>query len=149
MLNESKKPRDITRLENIKSNLTLRSVFLQELRSFFFKKEFLEIDTPVMIQSPAPEDYINAPSAGDFFLRSSPELHMKRLVAAGYDKIFQIGACFREGEMGRLHNPEFTMLEWYEAGKNYDDLLAFEDRQNEPNLDFKDVLKELKDSGKL
>ena len=128
MLNESRKPsvtRDITRLENIKSNLKIRSIFLQELRHFFIVNDFLEIETPIMIQSPAPEDHINAPQAGDFFLRTSPELHMKRLVAAGYDKIFQIGSCFREGEIGRLHNAEFSMLEWYEAGKDYSDLLLF------------------------
>ena len=125
MLNGLKKPDDIVRLEKIKSNLRFRSKYLRELRNFFFTADFIEIETPVMVKSPAPEDYINAPQTGDFFLRTSPELHMKRLIAAGYDKIFQVGPCFREGEMGALHNVEFSMLEWYETGKNYNDLLAF------------------------
>ena len=125
MLNESKKPEDIVRLEKIKSNLEFRSVFLKELRSFFLANDFLEIETPVFIKSPAPEDHINAPPAGDFFLRTSPELHMKRLISAGYDKIFQIGPCFRMGEKGTLHNIEFSMLEWYETEKDYNDLLVF------------------------
>ena len=123
MLNESKKPDDLIRLEKIKSNLEFRSRYLKELRNYFFANDFIEIETPVMIQSPAPEDYINAPPTGDFFLRTSPELHMKRLVAAGYKKIFQIGPCFREGETGTLHNVEFSMLEWYEIGKDYNKLL--------------------------
>ena len=125
MLNELKKPDDILRLEKIRSNLEFRSIYLRELRKFFFANDFLEIETPVMIKSPAPEDYINAPPAGDFFLRTSPELHMKRLIAAGCSKIFQIGPCFRSGEMGKLHNVEFSMLEWYETGKDYNDLFKF------------------------
>lgn len=118
MLNESKKPNDLIRLEKIRSNLEFRSRYLKELRNYFFTSDFIEVETPVMIKSPAPEDYINAPPAGDFFLRTSPELHMKRLIAAGYSKIFQIGSCFRADEIGTLHNVEFSMLEWYEAGKD-------------------------------
>ncbi|MCF7792346.1 MAG: EF-P lysine aminoacylase GenX [Victivallales bacterium] len=125
MQRESKKPEDLMRLENIASNLKFRSSFLFYLRKFFIKKGFLEIDTPVLIRSPAPEDYINAPPVGGFFLRTSPELHMKRLAAAGFSKFFQLGPCFREGERGKLHNVEFTMLEWYEAGRNYEDLMEF------------------------
>ncbi len=125
MLKESKKPKDIQRLEKLKENLILRSCMIREIRNFFFDKGFLETDTPVMIKAPAPEDYINAPQAGAYFLRSSPELHMKRLSCAGYSKIFQIGQCFREGEIGRNHNVEFTMLEWYETNQDYIGLLRF------------------------
>lgn len=114
---------DVRRLGRIKSFLEKRARLLTALRSFFADEGFLEVDTPSRIRSPAPEDHINAPPCGSFFLRSSPELHMKRLVAAGYDKIFQIGPCFREGERGRLHGEEFTMLEWYEAGSDYETLL--------------------------
>ena len=125
MLSGLKRPEDVVRLEKIRSNLEFRSRYLKELRSFFFADKFLEIETPIMIKSPAPEDYINAPQAGDSFLRTSPELHMKRLIAAGFKKIFQIGPCFRAGEIGVLHNVEFSMLEWYETGKDYNDLLTF------------------------
>jgi len=85
----------------------------------------MEVDTPVRIPAPALEDYIDAVDAGGQFLRTSPELHMKRLVAAGYYKIFQIGPCFRKGEFGEKHRTEFTMLEWYEAGANYMGILGF------------------------
>ena len=125
MLSESKKPDDLVRLKKIKSNIEFRSRYLNELRSYFVTHNFVEIETPVMVQSPAPEDYINAPQVGDFFLRTSPELHMKRLIASGFKKIFQIGPCFREGEKGKLHNVEFSMLEWYEVGKDYNYLLNF------------------------
>lgn len=119
------KPDDLIRLESIKPNLIQRSEIIRELRNSFFNRGFIETDTPTLVKAPAPEDYINAPGSGDFFLRSSPELHMKRLVAAGYKKNFQIGPCFRAGEIGKLHNVEFTMLEWYETGKTYIDLMYF------------------------
>ena len=75
------------------------------------------------IPAPALEDYIDAEPAGEHFLRTSPELHMKRLVAAGCSRLFQIGPCFRRGEQGRRHLPEFTMLEWYRAPADYRDIL--------------------------
>ena len=125
MSNGLKKPDDTVRLEKIKFNLEFRARFLKNLRDYFYSNSFLEIETPLMIKSPAPEDYINAPQAGDFFLRTSPELHMKRLVAAGFEKIFQIGSCFRAGETGKIHNVEFTMLEWYQTCDNYEDILDF------------------------
>lgn len=94
------------------------------VRTFFHENGFLEVDTPVRIKYPALEDYIDAEAAGKAWLLTSPELHMKRLVAAGYEKIFQIGPCFRRDEFGKHHRPEFTMLEWYESGADYRDILA-------------------------
>lgn len=125
MLRGLAKPEDLVRLESIKPNLVQRSNIIRELRNSFFDRGFIETDTPTLIKAPAPEDYIDAPRSGACFLRSSPELHMKRLVAAGYEKIFQIGPCFRAREIGKLHNVEFTMLEWYETGKTYIDLIYF------------------------
>ena len=112
------------RLAAMQPALVLRSQLAQAVRSFFLARDFIEIDTPLRIRAPAPEPHIEAEPSGDAFLRTSPELHMKRLLAAGYSRIFQLGPCFRKGEKGRLHNPEFTMLEWYRADADYLDLLA-------------------------
>jgi len=85
----------------------------------------MSVETPVMIDAPAPEEYIEAPSVGEMFLRTSPELQMKRMLAAGYEKVYQIGSCFREGEVGQFHLVEFSMLEWYDVGADYNDLMGF------------------------
>ena len=100
---------------------------LRDIRAFFDGLGFVEVETPVRIAAPAPEPHIDCPAAGAStgcgFLRASPELQMKRLLAAGMERIYQIGPCFREGERGRRHNPEFTMLEWYRANAGYRDVL--------------------------
>ena len=108
--------------------LKVRASVLRQIRAFFDARGFIEVETPVRIAAPAPEPHIDCPavvSAGrSTFLRASPELQMKKLLAAGMDRIYQIGPCFRDGERGRRHNPEFTMLEWYRANANYLDILA-------------------------
>lgn len=81
------------------------------------------METPFLIPAPAPETHIDALPAGSGFLHTSPELCMKRLLCAGYPKIFQICHCFRQAERGSLHLPEFTLLEWYQAYKDYRDLM--------------------------
>ena len=105
--------------------LRLRGELLRALRSFFHARGFAGVTTPTRIAAPAPEEFIDVPRSGDLFLRASPELEMKQLLAAGHEKIYQIGPCFREGEFGRLHRPEFTMLEFYQTGADYRQLLAF------------------------
>ncbi len=107
-----------------KSVFELRSRVLQCVRSFFIDRGFIEVETPVRIPVPALELHIDAELSDGKYLRTSPELHMKRLVAEGYDRIFQMGPCFRRGERGHLHNPEYTMLEWYRAGADYIDMLV-------------------------
>lgn len=104
-------------------NLKLRSKIIQEIRLFFNKREYLEVETPYRIPAPAPEAYIEATESEGFFLHTSPELYMKRLLASGYPKIFQICRCFRQNERGSRHLPEFTMLEWYCANSNYLDMM--------------------------
>jgi lysyl-tRNA synthetase class 2 len=103
--------------------LSLRAVLIQNIRQFFIQHHFLEIETPLRIPSPAPEEHIEAISSGDWFLQTSPELCMKRLLAAGYPRIFQISKCFRAAERGSKHLPEFTMLEWYVAQFDYSQLM--------------------------
>ena len=105
------------------SNLETRSRVLRAVRDFFYAENFTEVETPVRIPAPALETHIDAPASGRAWLRTSPELHMKRLMAAGCARLFQIGPCFRTGECGSRHNPEFTLLEWYRAGADYTDIL--------------------------
>ena len=102
-----------------KKALQQRARILQEIRRFFIEKGYLEVETPHRILTPAPESHIDATPSGPWFLHTSPELCMKRMMAAGYEKIFQICRCWREGERGSQHLPEFTLLEWYRAGADY------------------------------
>jgi lysyl-tRNA synthetase class 2 len=103
--------------------LRLRARMIQAIRRFFLKQDFLEVETPLRIPAPAPEYHIDAVASGEWFLQPSPELCMKRLLAAGYPRIFQICKCFRAGERGDRHLPEFTMLEWYREGTDYRTLM--------------------------
>jgi lysyl-tRNA synthetase class 2 len=108
-----------SRLLGIKPNLARRAKIFELTRSFFRGQGFIETDTPIRSPSVAPESEIEPFASEDWFLTTSPELYMKRLLAAGYDKIFQLIHCFRKGEQGRHHNPEFTLLEWYRIGADY------------------------------
>jgi lysyl-tRNA synthetase class 2 len=103
--------------------LRIRAAMTRSIRGFFLDQDFLECETPLRIPAPAPEPHIDAVASGEWFLQTSPELCMKRLLAAGYPKIFQICKCFRAGERGALHLPEFTMLEWYRTGNDYRTLM--------------------------
>jgi lysyl-tRNA synthetase class 2 len=95
------------------------------VRRFFHEREFLETLTPSIVPAPIPEPSIEAFAVAEGFLRTSPEPQMKILMAEGAEKIFQIGSCFRKNEKGRFHAEEFTMLEWYEKGADYHQLIAF------------------------
>ena len=107
------------RQSSIKSILHLRAQILQIVRTYFDDRNFLEVETPVRIPAPAPEGHIDAMASDGWYLQTSPELCMKRLLAADYPDVFQICKCFRKGERGRKHLPELTMLEWYCIGHNY------------------------------
>ena len=116
---------DAARLAARAANLRLRAAMMAALRQWFAAAGFLEVETPVRIPAPALEDYIDAvPSGSARWLRTSPELHLKRLLAAGYDRLYEIGPCFRDGESGDHHRTEFTMLEWYRRGGDWRDLMA-------------------------
>lgn len=100
-----------------------RAEVLRGVRRFFEARGFIEVTTPVRIAAPAPEPYIDCPQVvSGGFLRASPELQMKKLLADGIAPIFQIGPCFRDGERGSRHSPEFTMLEWYRLDATYEDI---------------------------
>ena len=106
-----------------KENLIIRARVIEAVRRYFINYEYIEVETPIRIPAPAPEAHIDAVASGDWFLQNSPELCMKRLLAAGFPRIFQICKCFRQGERGRLHLPEMTLLEWYRADSNYLDMM--------------------------
>lgn len=103
-----------------------RAELLALVRGFFTQRQVLEVETPVLGRHGAMDPYIDSlcvspPHGG--YLQTSPEYHMKRLLAAGYGPIFQVFRAFRAGEAGRRHNPEFTLLEWYRPDLGLDQLM--------------------------
>ena len=108
---------------NREDNLRLRATVIQSIRSFFIARGFLEVETPLRIPANAPEEHIEPYHSNDWFLQTSPEICMKRLLCRGHEKIFQISRCWRSEERGRRHAPEFTMLEWYRSNSDYCDLI--------------------------
>ena len=107
-----------------RKNLARRADLLHWVRGFFAEGGYFEVETPVRIPVPLPEAHIEVIAADGWALQPSPEICMKRLLAAGYEKIFQICKCFRKAERGRRHLPEMTMLEWYAVGETYLDLMT-------------------------
>jgi lysyl-tRNA synthetase class 2 len=115
---------DRQRLRALRRRLELRARIIRAIRARLDDNGFLEVETPQRIAAPAPELHIDIEPSGDRFLIASPELQMKRLLAAGYERIYQICHCFRRSEHGALHQPEFTMIEWYRAGAGIDRLMT-------------------------
>ena len=106
------------------ARLQERSRLLQAVRSFFFARGYVEVDTPIRLPVPLPEVHIKPFVSEGWFLHSSPEQCMKRLLSHGCEKLFQICHCFRKEEIGRYHQSEFTLLEWYRSGWSYRELMA-------------------------
>src|SRR5678815_1594832 len=104
------------------ANLAARAAALAALRRFFAERDFLEVETPVLVPSPGLEIHLDAVPAGAGYLITSPEYQMKRLLAAGCERIYQVCKCFRAGERGPHHASEFTMVEWYRAFAELDDV---------------------------
>lgn len=100
-----------------------RDVLMRRIRAFFYEREYMEVETPIRLETPCMELHIDAEPSGNCFLRTSPEIIHKQLLGAGCERIFEIGKCFRSGECGPLHHPEYTMLEWYRTQADYMDIL--------------------------
>lgn len=108
--------------------LVVRAAILRALRAYFEGQGFVEVETPTRVYSPGQEIHLDAIPAGrdrrgDRYLITSPEYHMKRLVASGLPRIVQFCRCFRAEEAGPFHQPEFTMIEWYRANGTMDELM--------------------------
>lgn len=104
--------------------LTERAQIIQEIRHFFINRGYLEVETPHRIPANAPEPHIDIVASGAWALHTSPELAMKRLLAAGYEQLFQICRVWRDGERGQYHLSEFSLLEWYRTGVDYHALMT-------------------------
>lgn len=122
-------------LEPQKTSLTKDRIlkwnrFLKLIRLFFENKEFLEIQTPSLVVCPGTEPTLESfettlkqgSRQTKVFLPTSPELHLKKALSLGFDKIFEIAKCYRNGEVTELHQPEFWMLEWYRSFANLLDI---------------------------
>jgi len=105
-------------------HLEKRARILQQVRAFFIGRGLLEVETPQRIPANAPEPYIDAVTADGWVLHTSPELAMKRLLAAGFPDLFQLCRVWRDSERGARHLPEFTLLEWYRKDADYTALMA-------------------------
>ncbi len=103
--------------------LLARAQILQAVRAWFAHEGFVETDVGAICVSPGAEVHVAAVAVGGAYLHTSPELAMKKLIAAGETKLFFLGKCYRAGEAGPLHAPEFTMLEWYRAGAPYEQVM--------------------------
>ena len=111
----------------------MRHKAMAAVRNYFAEEEFFEIDSPLLIAANCIETHIdpvlvkvNCGPKGNLtrYLHTSPEIYHKRLLSYGAQKIYQLGHVFRDGELGKMHLPEFALLEWYRAGGNIDDLIV-------------------------
>ncbi len=118
---------DLIMNPEVREIFTRRSRIIQEIRSFFLERDFLEVETPMMQPIPGGAEatpfktHHNALGM-DLYLRIAPELYLKRLVVGGFERVFEINRNFRNEGVSTQHNPEFTMLEFYQAYATYTDL---------------------------
>src|SRR5262249_19588825 len=103
--------------------LHARAAALAKLRDVFAARGFVEVETPLLVKSPSLEVHLDAVPVSNGWLITSPEFQMKRLLAAGFERIYQVCKCFRANEHGAHHSSEFTMVEWYRAHAGLDAIL--------------------------
>jgi lysyl-tRNA synthetase class 2 len=106
------------------NGLVQRAALLQRLREFFALRQVLEVQTPLLAPNTVTDPDVESVAVPGYgFLQTSPEYQMKRLLAAGAPSIYQLASAFRHEEVGRLHNSEFTMLEWYRLDFDHSQLM--------------------------
>jgi len=114
--------------------LKRRAALLKTLRAFFDDRGFTEVQTPILCRDTIIDRHLDPIEVSmqlpggkmeTWFLQTSPEQSMKRLLCSNIGSIYQVGPVFRNGELGRIHNPEFTMAEWYDVGAGFEDGLVF------------------------
>lgn len=106
------------------TRIAQRAKFLETIRAFFKARTVLEVQTPVLYAATVTDPDVQSIAVPGYgFLQTSPEYQMKRLLCEGAPSIYQLGPVFRHEERGRLHNPEFTMLEWYRLGFDQQQLM--------------------------
>ena len=137
---------DIILNNETRANIETRFKIIKDIRLFLYERGFTEVDTPIL--QPIPGGALAKPFKThhealnyEFYLRIAPELYLKRLLVAGFTKIFEIGKVFRNEGMDRDHNPEFSMMELYIAYENYRGLMKFTEEMLKPY--FKDKFKEI------
>jgi lysyl-tRNA synthetase class 2 len=108
--------------------LHARARAFAEMRRYFVAQRFLEVDTPVRVRVPGSDPHVMALPAHDGWLITSPEHHMKRLLAGGVPRLFQLARASRAEELGPWHEPEFVMLEWYRAFEEPDAVIRDTER---------------------
>lgn len=124
---------DLIMNPEVRTKFKMRSKIIEGLRNVLDSQGFLEVETPILQPIPGGalakpfKTYLNALKM-DLYLRVSPELYLKRLLVGGFEKIYEIGRCFRNEGMDKHHNPDFTMLELYWAYQNRDGLMDFVER---------------------
>ena len=101
-----------------------RATALRTVREFFHARDVMEVDTPVLSPYAPIDRHIDVMQVGNHYLHTSPEYAMKKLLCKGIGDIYQLSHVFRKGESGRLHSPEFMMLEWYRLGFTFDQMIA-------------------------
>jgi lysyl-tRNA synthetase class 2 len=124
---------DLITNEEARRVFTIRSKVIQTIREFFMRHNYLEVETPMMHSIPggaSAKPFVTHHNALDMqmFLRIAPELYLKRLVVGGFEKVFEINRNFRNEGLSTRHNPEFTMIEFYEAYRDYKYLMDFTEK---------------------
>ena len=123
----------------VKAKFETRTKIIKEIREFLDKEGFLEVETPILqpiyggAKARPFKTYLNAQDL-DLYLRIALELYLKRLLVGGFEKVYEIGKCFRNEGVDRSHNPDFTMLEFYWAYEDYKDLMKFTEKMFETLL---------------